>query len=84
MEAAHQSFGKGVLGALTVRFVCRSLSEAQKEVIVNGLIEVPTEAGDTIINEVRRSATPATLRHSATPGTILPTFHLRRAPNLHY
>jgi|TARA_B110001469_G_C9488684_1_gene244640 hypothetical protein len=32
--------------------VHRSLSDAQKEVIVNGVIEVPTSAGDAVINEV--------------------------------
>ncbi len=39
----------------------RSLSDAQKEVIVNGVIEVPTSAGDAVINEVWLLASVAPL-----------------------
>eukprot|EP00964_Phaeocystis_antarctica_P141516 scaffold106577_cov65-Phaeocystis_antarctica.AAC.2 len=41
--------------------VHRSLSDAQKEVIVNGVIEVPTSAGDAVINEVWLLASVAPL-----------------------
>ena len=50
----------------------RSLSNAQKEVIVNGMMEVPTQAGDAVINEVRHASAQAaftdlSLHHSPAP-----------------
>lgn len=43
----------------------RSLSDAQKEVIVNGVIEVPTQGGDAVINQVRSAPlSRETLRRS--------------------
>ena len=61
----------------------RSLSDAQKEVIVNGVIEVPTQAGDAVINEVRAPAStahPAASLASAALATTLATAALATAP----